>query len=350
MEDPNNIISKKIEKFNKLAVYEKMLGDASLIIENINNENINIANFRENLYNFSKYILDESKGSEKILVSIISFIEGTDGFITHTLNTAVFSAILSILLDIDDKFSMEIVIAALLHDIGRLKYTDKIVEKFVFKDESKSNMDRDHPLWGKRLALYHLRLSNDIGSMISNHHEHYDGKGFPNGLDHTNLTTGDCIIITSNILELILQKIKYSGIPSFSKSIEMILTKHPGKFDPSVAGILTEFFDLKIESRIYKRYEIPNSRGYIQSDYSSKQYPFSLIDISAGGLMISAKNKIPMTGLFRISIHLTDELSIKNKSCIILWEEKDEKGFNYGIEFKTPEEDMIKNVMTILTP
>ena len=73
--------------------------------------------------------------------------------------------------------------AAVLHDIGKLTIAPAILNKPGKLNEEEWEIIRKHPEVGARLARSMLPwLGDELGKAVEQHHEHYDGTGYPNGL------------------------------------------------------------------------------------------------------------------------------------------------------------------------
>ncbi|MFC1668747.1 HD domain-containing protein [Spirochaetota bacterium] len=346
MEEKNNL-SKKIQKINNLNEYENLLIITEKIIRQTLSNEINLLNFKSILNKFVDKIFKDVKGNEELFVTLISYIEGNNKFFAHSLNTAIFTTIFCISLDIDEDDRNTLISTALLHDIGKLKYHDKIQKKYILDNESIKDVEKSHPAWGKRLILYHLRLSKEMGELIANHHENLMGTGFPNGLKGSDLSLNDNILITSNLLERILQNINYAGIDQFEKTIGFMMSKYKNLFKPVISKVILSLFQIENENRKYKRFSIQKN-GYLESQISKIQYPCELIDLSAGGAKISLERKLPSELIYKINTKLAKTLSIRNKSCRIIRENESVKDYEYGLEFYNPDETIIKSIEPIL--
>ncbi len=70
---------------------------------------------------------------------------------------------------------------ALLHDIGKIGIKDEILQKPEALTAEEYRVIREHPLIGVKI-VEGIEFFNDKISMIRNHHEQFDGKGYPDGL------------------------------------------------------------------------------------------------------------------------------------------------------------------------
>jgi HD-GYP domain-containing protein (c-di-GMP phosphodiesterase class II) len=72
--------------------------------------------------------------------------------------------------------------AALLHDVGKVRVPNSIINKAgPLDDEERAVMER-HTIEGERLLLRVGGLLGEIGRIVRSCHERWDGKGYPDGL------------------------------------------------------------------------------------------------------------------------------------------------------------------------
>ncbi len=82
---------------------------------------------------------------------------------------------------LDEERLRNLELAGLLHDIGKLATYESILDKPGKLAEDELNLIKQHPGKGADI-LAHIRQLKDIIPAIKHHHEHYNGKGYPEGL------------------------------------------------------------------------------------------------------------------------------------------------------------------------
>jgi len=70
---------------------------------------------------------------------------------------------------------------ALLHDIGKIGIKDEILQKPGALSPEEYQTIQEHPLIGVKI-VEGIEFFKDKMPMIRNHHEHYNGRGYPDGL------------------------------------------------------------------------------------------------------------------------------------------------------------------------
>jgi len=96
-------------------------------------------------------------------------------------------------LDLDARSTDEIVLAAELHDLGKLALPNSIVHKPVALDDEEWRIMRRHTVIGESM-LHPFPELRRVASFVRSSHERVDGQGYPDGL------AGDAIPLASRIV------------------------------------------------------------------------------------------------------------------------------------------------------
>jgi putative nucleotidyltransferase with HDIG domain len=99
----------------------------------------------------------------------------------HSLNVTVLALMLAKTIEMSAEDARLLGMAAIFHDIGKAEVSDKILLKKEALTKSEQSHFEQHCAAGARMAE-HAGLSARIGKIILQHHELYDGSGYPNKL------------------------------------------------------------------------------------------------------------------------------------------------------------------------
>ena len=105
----------------------------------------------------------------------------------HSVDVATMSMIVARKYGLDDKQVYEIGIAGLLHDIGKSKVPNEILNKAARLTDEEFAIMKQHSVYGYRILQSKEDLSMEIKLGVLQHHEKMNGKGYPMGI------TGDKI-------------------------------------------------------------------------------------------------------------------------------------------------------------
>ncbi|MBY6188523.1 DUF3391 domain-containing protein [Marinobacter hydrocarbonoclasticus] len=122
----------------------------------------------------------DEAGSETVLQLVAANQEGTLQF--HSLNVSVVALVLGRALGLEGPQLRELGLAALVHDIGKLRVPATIRNKRGPLSQAEQNYLRQHP----KLAIEMLKgtayATKAISAMVVSHHEYLDGSGYPQKL------------------------------------------------------------------------------------------------------------------------------------------------------------------------
>jgi len=140
----------------------------------------------EKITNGVQSIVDEIFEKEVDTIELI-FLKSTSGYlIEHSLDVTVYAIILGREYAFPRKVLMELGIAALLHDVGKLIYPHLIEKPVDSMSAEEREMLKEHPALSVRI----LERSSDrffqARTAILYHHENQDGSGYPKGVKGTN--------------------------------------------------------------------------------------------------------------------------------------------------------------------
>ena len=135
-----------------------------------------------------------------------------------------------------------VLIAGLLHDVGKLGLSDRILAtKPISLNEADLRAYQRHPTIGKD-SLQILEDLNDVLNMVSSHHEHLDGSGFPLGISGDNITQGSRILAIVEAYE----EYKY-GILDYNDghqhALDMLIRQQGIYYCPQMLGCFLKIFN-----------------------------------------------------------------------------------------------------------
>lgn len=129
--------------------------------------------------------------------------------------------------------------AAVLHDIGKIGIADTILHKQgPLTDDEYSEM-KNHPRLGAEILRPIQPLANVV-PMILYHHEHYDGTGYPEGLQGENIPLGARIIAIADVFQALTSDRVYRKTMSVPDAIAIIKKGSGAQFDPKIVRAFLE--------------------------------------------------------------------------------------------------------------
>ena len=137
--------------------------------------------------------------------------------------------------------------AGLLHDIGKIGIPDSILNKDGVLDEQEWRQIKGHPEMGVEILRYVAELSNSL-PIILNHHEHYDGSGYPTGLKGQDIPLEARLLSVADAYDAMTSLRPYHNQRSSQEAIDELRRCAGTTFDPD----LVEIFCKTLQSMVVK--------------------------------------------------------------------------------------------------
>lgn len=113
----------------------------------------------------------------------------------HALNTAILSGAVARKMNLHENAIYNVVLAGLLHDIGKTKIPEEILTKTNLTNQEQK-LIQDHTKIGYKMIKIDMDMPEVIARVALEHHEHNDGSGYPAG------KSGDQISVESRIVSV----------------------------------------------------------------------------------------------------------------------------------------------------
>ena len=163
----------------------------------------------------------------------------------HVVRMAKYSREIGEALGLSEKECDEIEYAAPMHDIGKIGIEDKILQKPGKFEQQEWLTMQQHTLIGHSILSNSQSRYIQTGSIIAlNHHERFDGGGYPNGIAGKEIPLVARIVAVADVYDALVSKRPYKRAWD-PKDAQDYLHKHAGtQFDP----ICVEAFFERIDS------------------------------------------------------------------------------------------------------
>lgn len=203
-----------------------------------------------NLENFRGHSKEEStKNFIQRLISIVGVV--SKGMHGHQERVSLASSLIARKLDLDIEMIKQILVAGRIHDNGKLFINPYIVTKNGVLTQDEHEAMKTHPEHSARLiqGIVH----NNIFRTVLEHHENYDGTGYPQGLSEDEISITGRIIKVIDCVDAMKRSNNVGRIHQGAKSKEEViqeLTDGSGKqFDPK---IVSKFKEKHVQNLIFE--------------------------------------------------------------------------------------------------
>ncbi len=183
----------------------------------------------------------------------------------HSKRVTAYTIALARAMDIAPAEIKVIARGAFLHDIGKMAIPDEILRKPGKLSTEEQELMREHCTRGYHM-LRKIPFLAGAAEIVFCHQEHYDGRGYPNGLRGREIPIGARIFAIADTLDAITSDRPYRKSRSFDAAREEILRCSGAQFDPAVVEVF-----LKIPNELWQE---------LRSEISGQNKRFSNFDVT----------------------------------------------------------------------
>ncbi|HHU92181.1 MAG TPA: HD-GYP domain-containing protein, partial [Halanaerobiaceae bacterium] len=192
------------------------------------------------------YHQKEEKFREELILSVSSLLEIHDSYTRdHSRNVAILAKRLAEELSLDQEEIEYAYWTGIVHDIGKILVPLEILNKKGRLDEEEFKIIKKHPEWGYQ-CLARSELLSDIASYVLYHHERWDGKGYPEGLNGKDIPLVAQIIALADTWDAMCSDRPYRKALDKETAMEEIYRNKGTQFNPALVElflkIITEFY------------------------------------------------------------------------------------------------------------
>ena len=130
--------------------------------------------------------------------------------------------------------------AALLHDLGKLSISNRILDKPGPLTDDERERFRDHPLLAEQI-LARVPSLRELAAVASAHHERLDGSGYPRGLAGDALTMPMRILAVADVYEALISERPYRAAHPPDGALDLMRSDVPSRLDPDAFASLEAF-------------------------------------------------------------------------------------------------------------
>ena len=169
------------------------------------------------------------------LLTLVAALDEHDGITRgHSERVRAYSQMIGRELGLDRRDLELLNWAALLHDIGKLDVPAKILNKKGKPSDDEWETIRRHPEFGGALIAPLRDWLGEWSSAIDDHHERWDGGGYPNGIAGADISLAGRIVAVADVLDVITSTRSYKQASSMAAARAEIARMSGTQFDPEI--------------------------------------------------------------------------------------------------------------------
>ena len=158
----------------------------------------------------------------------------------HALDVALLSGYLGRWLGYDDSDILNLTLAGLLHDIGKIRFKSEVLSKPDKLNLEEFNIAKIHARYSYQLLAQTEIVPDAVLNAVLQHHERIDGSGYPYGCSDTEVTMLARIIAVADVYDALISNRYYKKSVSPQEAIEIMMFQMSGQLDIHVLACLIE--------------------------------------------------------------------------------------------------------------
>lgn len=239
-------------------------------------------------------LISELLKTKDLLVTLVDMRAVNETGFFHALNTAVLSVVTGIAMGYDTKKLEQLACGALFHDIGMIMLPSELINKKITLTAKENEQIMKHPELGFDLLRKKAGVSILSAHVALQHHEKYDGLGYPRGLAGNEICEYARIVAITAIYDRLIS-MGTNDRPVLPHQAMEQLTVQSGKwFDPDILQVFIRsiaFFpvgtvvrissgDTALVTRANKKYPTRPVVRIFKNPIGAKVYPPFEIDLA----------------------------------------------------------------------
>jgi putative nucleotidyltransferase with HDIG domain len=195
------------------------------------------------------------ENNEELLVTLSQVIDARDNSLFgHSVSVAKYAVEIGKRLNLSEEQLYDLKRGSLIHDIGKLGISESILQKPGKLTDAEFEIVKNHTLIGE-LIIGKTRGMEKVAKIIGQHHEHYNGKGYPCKLKGEDILIESRIVTLCDSIETMLSTRSYKAGYPLEDVVEEVKRCRGTHFDPQVADIFIELANEKGKEFFYNSAE-----------------------------------------------------------------------------------------------
>lgn len=171
---------------------------------------------------------------------LVECIDARDSYTCgHSARVSIYSVFLAREIGLPEDQVKAIEIGALLHDVGKIRIRDNVLNKPGRLNDEERDIIRKHPEFGLKVVEHVKQIHNSVPCIYC-HHEFYDGGGYPQGLGGEDIPLMGRIVTIADTFDAMTSTRPYRKALSQRQAFDELIRFKGIQFDPELAEIFAD--------------------------------------------------------------------------------------------------------------
>ena len=236
------LINQTLEKKNRLDFLRAFLSNSHAIWNSEEQANGAWGTLREKYAALTKSKpggTGEHTDFQELVSLLSSLLEAKDrSLLNHSSRVSFYATLLANRLNLTVTEQRSLAIGAFLHDLGMIGMESAGTEEHEC-DEAVSDYVKRHTEIGARMVLA-LGIPAEVGQIISYHHEHFNGQGYPHGLKSEGIPRLARIVSLAEYFDHLTSSGDGQSTYSIDEALDMVKSRAHTQFDPHLVEVFLQ--------------------------------------------------------------------------------------------------------------
>lgn len=178
-------------------------------------------------------ITDSILSAPELAIHVMGDTAGNEDLYFHSLNVTTLAMMIAREMGLPANVVNLLGLGALFHDIGRKNIPDKILNKTEPYSTAEQNLYEMHAQYGADMAQ-RMKCPPAVAAIIHDHHELFDGSGYPRKLKGEAIGVLARIAAIANYYDSLCNPFNIATAVTPHEALSMMFAKHRAKFDPKL--------------------------------------------------------------------------------------------------------------------
>ncbi len=177
------------------------------------------------------------ESSDEMVAFVLRNERSDPSFGLSAVNTVILSVLVGATLKMDQLRLKILATASLLHDIGMVKVPEEIIKKKANLSVDEIKKMRTHTLYSYKIIAKDMDFPEEVGLVALQHHERWDGKGYPRQLSEKNIAVEARIVTVVDAFEAMVKEKPYRNSMIAYAAMRQLLNDNSRRFDSEILKI-----------------------------------------------------------------------------------------------------------------
>ena len=195
---------------------------------------------KNGIENITNSIINDITGNDNLMIDLYNLKTHDDYTFQHSVNVSVLALVLGVKAGLNGVELRELAKGAILHDIGKMYIPFEILSKDSSLTDEEFDLVKGHTNNGFSFLLNEANVSPKIAIVAYQHHERFDGSGYPEGIDGEQMHLYSKIVSLIDTYDALTSDRVYRKRFNNDTALKIIFKESEGKFEPKMLSLLRD--------------------------------------------------------------------------------------------------------------